>query len=791
MKEKMNALIRFIKKNWVWFTIGGAVILISLIILTVVIISKGTKSANTNLDISDEYVENSTDYNNNQGISKDDEDTTAETNEDGEVITTDNNNGTTGGNNSTSGNGASGNNSNGSGNNANSSNNITVGFNTDYAAVGKALTVKIDNAASSDSFTYVWTVGGVKSANTTNAYTPTANDLEKSIVVTVTNVKTAKNYEKKVFCSRLPVVYINSSSNITKAYDYVDASMTMQGNATYNKSSNLYSGDITIKLRGNSTKELAKHPYKIKLGSKTDIFGFGESKHWVLLANFIDHSFMRNKIMYDFSGALGAAFSAQSENVDLFINGQYAGVYQFCEQVRVDDSRVDIFDWEGLAEDGAKAIAKKTNMTKAQGDSLEEALTSNLGWISSPYNFTYNGTTYKMSDYVSIPAKTGGFLLEMDFYAKDDASLSRIFTNFEQPIYFNTPEKASTNSELYTYAKNYIQSFEYALHSPAFTFRNGSQQGCTGITKPWGVLEWTVNLGTVSFSNNELSGKHYSQIFDMNSLVNNFLVCEFSRNWDSMKNSVYMYKDITGLAKLEPAWDFDWAFGNTNMYNINTNFPTGWQTTDDYFANEQGYQATQWNRYLIRDPYFLAKVYDKYKSVRSSVIGGIINSGGKLDTAKAYLAEAGVADFGLWGPTYRTYYNNMNFVTASNQLKTFITSRVSWLDQQFASYDTLVASLGYYKSSNKLTVSSVEAANGGKKITVNVSDSSIKKVCFQVNGAASPVIVEVSGNKAEYTVSSSELVSGTNVVLAYAMNSNGEYMKNGNDYITNYKGFTK
>ncbi len=33
----------------------------------------------------------------------------------------------------------------------------------------------------------------------------------------------------------------------------------------------------------------------------------------------------------------------------------------------------------------------------------------------------------------------------------------------------------------------------------------------------------------------------------MDSLLTNFLLCEFTMNWDAMKNSVYLYKDLEGL----------------------------------------------------------------------------------------------------------------------------------------------------------------------------------------------------------------------------------------------------
>ena len=49
-----------------------------------------------------------------------------------------------------------------------------------------------------------------------------------------------------------------------------------------------------IKVRGNATKDYAKKPFQIKLDTKTDLYGMGESKTWILLANYDDQSLIRN-----------------------------------------------------------------------------------------------------------------------------------------------------------------------------------------------------------------------------------------------------------------------------------------------------------------------------------------------------------------------------------------------------------------------------------------------------------------------------------------------------------------
>ena len=228
---------------------------------------------------------------------------------------------------------------------------------------------------------------------------------------------------------------------------YVAGTMAMQGNSTYTtENTDFYFGDVYLKLRGNSTKYREKAPYKIKLESSCDLFNMGESKHWVLLANDIDHTLIRNKLVYDFSKAIGASYAAESLNVVLIMNNQYQGVYQLCEQLRVDEERVDIFDWEELAKDAATMITNVKAETeglnskdaKAFREGLETGLSTDFSWASSPYTYTYLGETYIISDYVDIPSTTGGFLLEMDFYNLNNSN--GIKTNFEQPFYFNTPE---------------------------------------------------------------------------------------------------------------------------------------------------------------------------------------------------------------------------------------------------------------------------------------------------------------------------------------------------------------
>ena len=532
--------------------------------------------------------------------------------------------------------------------------------------------------------------------------------------------------------SALPVLEITVENKIGDTYK--NGSMVLsdyEGNT-------LYEGAMEIKLRGNSTRYLNKRPYKVKLEAKSDLFGMGANKHWVLLANDIDHTLIRNKITLDFAYAIGMETASRSELVSVFLNGNYQGVYQLCEHIRVGKTRVNIFDWEDFftADEWAEGMDLK------QKD-FEEAKNT---------------------------PQTGGFLLEADFYAYSESKLSKVVTNFRQPFYFNTPEVVPEDSELYKYTKNYIQSFEYALHSEDYIYNsNDKHYSAFGIQYDGKENGWFASVSEVDYTDPAFDGYHYSQLFDLDSLVQNFMVCELTMNWDSMKNSTFLYKDIEGPAYIGPVWDYDWAYGNINMYRIDTYVTDDWHTTNNSFTREQFYQSTQWNRYLIKDPYFLMKAYEKYKAIRSNELQDLINS---LDYYKDLLAVDGTLNDKRWGYGGR---NGEKYPKAVQSLKNFIYDRVAWLDRQFADFETLVASLGYYVPyEDVLHVESITKGETGYTVNVVVDGVAAAEVEFQINGV-NLVRAAVVDGVSSVTVPAEWFTDGLDMIHIRPVQSDGSY----------------
>lgn len=524
-----------------------------------------------------------------------------------------------------------------------------ISIQNEYAAIDTPLTATVTGL--DGNLTYTWTVGGTVKGNEAT-YTPKAEDLEKWIQVSVDNG--SETISDQIFFSKLPVVYIETENQapIVSKDTYIQASLSIQGNDTYNSSTTtLYDGATEIKGRGNSTWGLPKKPYKLKLDKKADLFGFGKNKHWVLLANYYDTSYMRNKLAYDLSGAMGMPYM-QSVLTDVVLNGQYVGNYQLCEQIRVDKKRVNIFDWEEEAKTIAETIAAMHSFSKDDEDALSKQMEENFAWVTTN-QVEYNGATYTISDYSEINDIDGGYLLELDSNMDE---VSKFTTNKQQPIMFKSPEFVNTNDAMFTYVKEYIQAFEDAVYADDYT---AIYQG---------------------------ERKHYSALFDMDSLIDYWLINEIFFNEDAMKKSTYLYKDNGELFKMGPVWDMDWSSGATQSAATPTD---QWHTL--YFSMNA--QQWQWYKELVKDPYFLKQAQIRYWQIRNTLIQDMLDS---IDPISQEISESAQASMDAWGQG--------NYDQKVQELKNWLTKRMAFLDSKLQSYETIAQEFHVLDETKELSI---------------------------------------------------------------------------------------
>ncbi len=106
--------------------------------------------------------------------------------------------------------------------------------------------------------------------------------------------------------------------------------------------------DVEIKGRGNSTWGLSKSPYQIKFKKKTDLLGLGVAKKWILLANFVDDSNLRNDVAFKLAEMLNEKYAVKGEFVRLVVDNKYEGLYYLTHKIEISKDSVDLRDPYGI-----------------------------------------------------------------------------------------------------------------------------------------------------------------------------------------------------------------------------------------------------------------------------------------------------------------------------------------------------------------------------------------------------------------------------------------------------------
>ena len=255
-------------------------------------------------------------------------------------------------------------------------------------------------------------------------------DFTRPVTYTLINDGSTRDYTVKITNTGLPVVVVKQSTSGNFDEVYKDFWAQMGGKSPYNKFVNfmirgkdtkwveedeikIYQADGTldcetlggVRLRGNTTQEYPKKPFAMKFTSKKSVLGMPAHKRWVLLANWLDHSMIRNSVAFDIAHAIedawktnssiepGIPWNVHGQNVELvFIeNGKahHVGNYYLCEQIKIDGNRLDINDsYEDVIEENATPTLADCGYL-LEFDSKED---------TDPYFTTSNGIKVKYKD---------------------------------------------------------------------------------------------------------------------------------------------------------------------------------------------------------------------------------------------------------------------------------------------------------------------------------------------------------------------------------------------------------
>lgn len=107
---------------------------------------------------------------------------------------------------------------------------------------------------------------------------------------------------------------------------------------------------FSLRGRGNSTLGMPKKPYRMKFDKKLAMHSdLRSAKNYVLLANFIDNSLMRNTVAFKIAQLLDLPYTPHAVPVNVWINNRYRGSYVLCEKTGLNSGNIhDIDETEGI-----------------------------------------------------------------------------------------------------------------------------------------------------------------------------------------------------------------------------------------------------------------------------------------------------------------------------------------------------------------------------------------------------------------------------------------------------------
>ena len=238
----------------------------------------------------------------------------------------------------------------------------------------------------------------------------------------------------------LPVVTIHTENNadIKDKENWISGTMTIDGVGKFDD----YEGSLTIRGRGNSTWLYPKKPFAIKLDSKSEILGMPSHKRWVLLANYMDRTLMRNSIAFEISKMTGLEWTPRGQFVEVMLNDVHLGNYYLCEHIKVDKNRVNIEEMKAT-------------------DNDEESV-------------------------------TGGYLIEMDTYYDEVNKFKSEICDL--PVMLKEPEDITPQQ--FEYIQDYINTIEKVLYSDSSLMAREytSYLADTTFIDWWIVMELTYNV---------------------------------------------------------------------------------------------------------------------------------------------------------------------------------------------------------------------------------------------------------------------------------------------------------
>ena len=300
----------------------------------------------------------------------------------------------------------------------------------------------------------------------------------------------------------MPIMSIELETSLNKVNqeDYVNAKMSISNTDEKYEFTDL---DFHFRGRGNWSWDKEKKGYRIKFDSKQNLFGNCESKHWAIIASYIDVTLLRNKMSFEMVDVLDEIYYVSScVNLEVFINGEYRGVYSLVELPRAEKDKMNI--------DESYTYVDTGYIIELDAYAIKDWQNKPTHAIEGIDYFKIDGVKYPFSvktpdpdDYVDIETHKEQVAFISDYFKK---MFKAVFDhNFNEFIKY-----ADVNSFVDMYILNeIIKSTDVGWQSFYFV---KEKEGKVYLTAPWD-LEFSSGLNR---GDQNYTGMYASEMFDKN-----------------------------------------------------------------------------------------------------------------------------------------------------------------------------------------------------------------------------------------------------------------------------------
>lgn len=140
----------------------------------------------------------------------------------------------------------------------------------------------------------------------------------------------------------MPIVRITHTSDRVHRSYYIPAKIIIDDPDKVYSDVEKLSSEMQIRGRGQSTWDMDKKPYRIKLNEEQKVLGMPKNKDWCLLANYADKSLLRNSTAMLLSEICDMSWTPRHVPVEVYLNNTYIGVYDLFEAKEVTKHKVNI-----------------------------------------------------------------------------------------------------------------------------------------------------------------------------------------------------------------------------------------------------------------------------------------------------------------------------------------------------------------------------------------------------------------------------------------------------------------